>query len=85
MLWFFPSLSPSWCGLGKYWVSKYSTELFSVTVPGGGGVGVWGGFALVGLPWIPPPNARALPGSTNFEGTNPQDHLLVMSLIVFNC
>ena len=23
-------------GLGKYWVGKYSTELFSVTVPGGG-------------------------------------------------
>ena len=23
-------------GLGKYWVSKYSTELFSVTVPFGG-------------------------------------------------
>ena len=36
VLWFFPSLPPSWCGLGKYWVGKYSTELFSVMVPGGG-------------------------------------------------
>ena len=35
---FFPSLPPSLLryGLGKYWVGKYSTELFSVTVPGGG-------------------------------------------------
>ena len=39
----------------------------------------WG--PLAGLPWIPPPHARALPGSTNFEGTNAQAHLLVMSLI----
>ena len=30
-----PSL-PLGGGLGKYWVGKYSTELFSVTVPGGG-------------------------------------------------
>ena len=36
VLWFFPSLPASWCGLGKYWVGKYSTELFSVTVPGRG-------------------------------------------------
>ena len=38
----------------------------------------WG--PLAGLPWIPPPHARALPGSTNFVGTNAQAHLLVMSL-----
>ena len=72
VLWFFPSLPPSWCGLGKYWVGKYSTELFSVMVPGGG--------RSEGLPWIPPSHARALPSSTNFEGTNAQAHLLVMSL-----
>ena len=29
-------LSISSFGLGKYWVGKYSTERFSVTVPGGG-------------------------------------------------
>ena len=39
----------------------------------------WG--PLAGLPWIPPPHARALPGSTNFVGTNAQAHLLVMTLI----
>ena len=39
----------------------------------------WG--PLAGLPWIAPPHARALPGSTNFVGTNAQAHLLVMSLI----
>ena len=72
VLWFFPSLPLSWCGLGKYWVGKYSTELFSVMVPGGG--------RSEGLPWIPPSHARALPSSTNFEGTNAQAHLLVMSL-----
>ena len=38
----------------------------------------WG--PLAGLPWIPPPHVRALPGSTNFVGTNAQAHLLVMSL-----
>ena len=38
----------------------------------------WG--PLAGLPWIPPPHARALPSSTNFIGTNAQAHLLVMSL-----
>ena len=43
----------------------------------------WG--PLAGLPWIPPPHARALPGSTNFEGTNAQAHLLVMSLNVAKC
>ena len=42
----------------------------------------WG--PLAGLPWIPP-HARALPGSTNFLGTNAQAHLLVMSLNVANC
>ena len=35
---------------------------------------------LAGLSWIPPPHARALPGFTNFVGTNAQAHLLVMSL-----
>ena len=39
----------------------------------------WG--PLAGLPWIPPLHARALPGSTNFVGTNAQAHLLVMSLM----
>ena len=43
----------------------------------------WG--PLAGLPWIPPPHARALPGSTNFVGTNAQAHLLVMSLNVAKC
>ena len=46
---------------------KYSTELFSVTVPGGG--------PRTGLPWRPALHARALPGSTNFVGTNAQAHL----------
>ena len=32
-----------------------------------------------------PPLARALPGSTNFVGTNAQAHLLVMSLNVAKC
>ena len=41
----------------------------------------WG--PLAGLPWIPPLHARALPGSTNFVGTNAQAHLLVMSLTKF--
>ena len=47
----------------------------------------WGGGArvLAGLPWIPPPLARALPGSINFVGTNTQAHLLVMSLNVAKC
>ena len=40
--------------------------------------GAWWG-SLAGLPWIPPPHARAVPGSTNFIGTNAQAHLLVMS------
>ena len=44
-----------------------------------------GAGALAGLPWIPPPLARALPGSTNFVGTNAQAHLLVMSLNVAKC
>ena len=43
----------------------------------------WG--PLAGLPWIPLPHARALPGSTNFVGTNAQAHLLVMSLNVAKC
>ena len=38
-----------------------------------------------GLPWIPPPHAKTLPGSTNFVGTNAQAHLLVMSLNVAKC
>ena len=42
--------------------------------------GAGGARVLAGLPWIPPPLARALPGSTNFVGTNAQAHLLVMSL-----
>jgi len=58
-------------GRGNYWVGKYSTELYSD--------GAWWG-SLAGLPWIPP-FARALPGSTNFVGTNAQAHLLVMSLM----
>ena len=45
----------------------------------------WGGGALAGLPWIPLPLARAVPGSTNFVGTNAQTHLLVMSLNVAKC
>ena len=49
-----------------------SLKCFSVTVPGGG--------PLAGLSWIPPPHVRAVPGSTNFVGTNAQAHLLVMSL-----
>ena len=45
-----------------------------MTVPGEG--------LLAGLPWRPPPHARALPGSTNLVGTNAQAHLLVMSLMI---
>ena len=41
--------------------------------------GAWWGL-LAGLPWIPPPHARALSGSTNFVGTSAQAHLLVMNL-----
>ena len=44
-----------------------------------------GGGALSGLPWIPPPLAKALPGFTNFVGTNAQAHLFVMSLNVAKC
>ena len=54
-------------------VGKYSAELFSVTH------GAWWG-PLAGLPWIPPPNARALPSSNNFVGISAQAHLLVMNL-----
>ena len=43
----------------------------------------WG--PLAGLPWRPPPHARALRGCTNFVGTNAQAHLLVMSLNVAKC
>ena len=49
-----------------------------ISVGGGGG-------ALSGLPWIPPPLAKALPGFTNFVGTNAQAHLFVMSLNVAKC
>ena len=52
-----PSLPPSWCGLGKYWVGKYSTELFSVTVPGGGRSQGCHGYLLLMLEHCPaPPN-----------------------------
>ena len=44
-----------------------------------------GGGGLSGLPWIPPPLAKALPGFTNFVGTNAQAHLFVMSLNVAKC
>jgi len=75
MLWFFP-IPPSLLrfGLGTYWVSKYSTELFNQC-----DIAWWG--PLAGLPWMPP-HARVLPSSTNFVGTNAQAHLLVMSLMV---
>ena len=43
----------------------------------------WG--LLAGLPSRPPSHARALPGSTNFVGTNAQAHLLVMNLNVAKC
>ena len=55
-------------------VSKYSTEQFSVTVPGGGRQQGCHGYLLL--------RARALPGSTNFVGNSAQAHLLVMSLMV---
>ena len=55
LLWFFPSLPPSWCGLGKYWVGKYSTELFSVTVPGGGRLQGCHGYLLLMLEHCPAP------------------------------
>ena len=73
-LWFFP-IPPSLLrfGLGECWLGKYSTELFNQC-----DVAWWG--PLAGLPLIPP-HARALPGS-NFEGTNAQARLLVMSLMV---
>ena len=56
-----PSL-PCEDGLGKQWAGKYSTEVFQCD-------GAWWG-PLAGLPWIPPPHARAVPGSTNFVGTS---------------
>ena len=66
-----PSL-PLEVGARLVLVGKYSTELFSVTVPGGG--------LLIGLPRILPPHTRALPSFTNFVGTNDQAHLLLMRL-----
>ena len=67
------SISPQFAGLSFF---KHQRDFGW----GGGGVRV-----LAGLPWIPPPLARALPGSTNFVGTNAQAHLLVMSLNVAKC
>ena len=73
VLWFFP-IPPS---LLRYGLGKYC----SVSIPLNCSVRrCWWG-PLAGLPWIPPPHARALPGSTKFVGTNAQAHLLVMSLI----
>ena len=66
-----PSL-PLGGGLRKSWVGKYSTELFSVTVPGGGRSQGCHGYLLLMLEHCPAP--------ANFEGTNAQAHLLVMSL-----
>ena len=54
-------------GPGKYWSVIVQCD------------GAWW-WPLAGLPWIPPPHARALASSTNFVGTNAQAHLLVMSL-----
>ena len=65
-----PSLFRS--GPSKHWLVSIPLNC-SVTH------GAWWGL-LVGLPWIPPPHARALPGSTNFVGTSAQAHLLVMNL-----
>ena len=48
-----PSLPPSWCGLGKYWVGKCSTELFSLTVPGGGRSQGCNGYFLLMLEHCP--------------------------------
>ena len=42
-------------GLGKYWVGKYSTELFSVTVPGGGRSQGCHGYLLLMLEHCPAP------------------------------
>ena len=67
------SISPQFAGLSFF---KHQRDFGW----GGGGVRV-----LAGLPWIPPPLARALPGSTNLVGTNAQAHLLVMSLNVAKC
>ena len=49
-----PSL-PLGGGLGKYWVGKYSTELFSVTVPGGGRSQGCHGYLLLMLERCPAP------------------------------
>ena len=46
------------------------------------GVPGWVGAARR-VPKKPPLHARALPGSTNFVGTNAQAHLLVMSLMPY--
>ena len=60
-------------GPGKYWLVSI---LYHWIVQCDGS---WWGL-LAGLPWIPPPHARALPASTNFVDTSAQAHLLVMSL-----
>ena len=55
-------------------VGKYSTEQFSVTVPGGGHQQGCLGYLL--------PHARALPCSTNFVGNSAKADALVTSLMV---
>ena len=81
---FFEATAAAWClGLLE---SEVPFHLCSLVPPFSSvkeiSVG-WG--LLAGLPWIPSPHARALPGSTNFVGTNAQAHLLVMSLNVAKC
>ena len=72
---FIPSLPPFW-GMGQVSIGR---SVFHWIVHRDG---AWLG-PLAGLPWILPPHARALPGSTKIVGTNAQAHLLVMSLINF--
>ena len=83
-LFFFYATAAAWClGLLELEVPFHPSSLaplFSSTKE----ISVGGG-ALAGLPWIPLPLARAVPGSTNFVGTNAQTHLLVMSLNVAKC
>ena len=67
------AIPPSLLRPGKYW-------LVSIPLIAQCHSAWWG--PLAGLPWIPPPHARALHSSTNFVGSSVQAHLLEMSLTI---
>ena len=81
---FFYATAAAWClGLLK---SEVPFHPFLLSPPFSSTEEILVGWApLAGLPWIPPPHAKTLPGSTNFVGTKAQAHLLVMSLNVAKC